>query len=230
MSSPRVAIVAGCRTPFARSGTVFRDLTALDLARACVRELVERTEVDPGAIGTVVMGQVVPSVKAPNLGREAALGAGLPKSVPAHTVNRACASSNQAIADVASAILLGHVDAGIAGGAECLSDVPDPAQPPHGADPGGGPEGEVARGAPLGLRAAAPARPRPGGAGHRGALDGPDHGPVGGEDGEGERDHPRGAGRDRVRLAPHGPAPPRRTAACPPRPAPCTSRPRTRRW
>ncbi len=70
------------------------------------------------------MGQVVPSVKAPNLGREAALGAGLPRSVPAHTVNRACASANQAIADVASAILLGHVEAGIAGGAECLSDVP----------------------------------------------------------------------------------------------------------
>ena len=40
------------------------------------------------------MGQVVPSVKAPNLAREAALGAGLPKSVPAHTVNRACASAN----------------------------------------------------------------------------------------------------------------------------------------
>ena len=87
MSSRRAAIVAGCRTPFARSGTVFRDLTAVDLARVCVRELLERTEVDPAAIGTVVMGQVVPSVKAPNLGREAALGAGLPTSVPAHTVN-----------------------------------------------------------------------------------------------------------------------------------------------
>jgi acetyl-CoA acyltransferase len=124
MTSRRVAIVAGCRTPFVRSGTAFRDLTAVDLARACLRELVERTELDPGSIGAVVMGQVVPSVKAPNLAREAALGAGLPKSVPAHSVNRACASANQAIADVASAILLGHVEAGIAGGAECLSDVP----------------------------------------------------------------------------------------------------------
>jgi len=124
MSNRRVAIVAGCRTPFARSGTVFRDLTALDLAKVCVRELLERTEVDPASIGTVVMGQVVPSVKAPNLGREVALGAGLPKSVPAHTVNRACASANQAIADVTSSILLGHVDVGIAGGAESLSDVP----------------------------------------------------------------------------------------------------------
>jgi acetyl-CoA acyltransferase len=124
MSNRRVAIVAGCRTPFARSGTVFRDLTALDLAKACVRELLERSEVDPASVGTVVMGQVVPSVKAPNLGREVSLGAGLPKAVPAHTVNRACASANQAIADVASSILLGHLEVGIAGGAESLSDVP----------------------------------------------------------------------------------------------------------
>ena len=124
MSRRRVAIVEGCRTPFARSGTVFRDLTALDLGKVCVRELIERTEVDPGLIGSVVMGQVVPSVKAPNLGREVALGAGLPKSVPAHSVNRACASANQAIVDVATEIMMGHAEAGVAGGAESLSDVP----------------------------------------------------------------------------------------------------------
>jgi acetyl-CoA acyltransferase len=120
----RVALVASCRTPFAKSGEAFKDLTALDLAKIAVRELIERSEVDPRQIGTLVMGQVVPSVQAPNLGRETALGALLPKSVPAHTLNRACASSNQAIADVASAILLGHIDVGIAGGAESLSSVP----------------------------------------------------------------------------------------------------------
>ncbi len=124
MSALRVAIIAGCRTPFAKAGTVLRDLTAVDLAKACVRELTERTEVSPSLIGTVVMGQVIASAKAPNLGREAMLGAGLPAGIPAHTVNRACASANQAIADVASSILLGHVEAGIAGGAESLSDVP----------------------------------------------------------------------------------------------------------
>ncbi len=120
----RVALVASCRTPFAKSGDVFKDLTALDLAKIAVRELIERSEVDPRLIGTLVMGQVVPSIKAPNLGRETGLGALLPKSVPAHTVNRACASSNQAIADVASSIMMGHIDAGIAGGAESLSSVP----------------------------------------------------------------------------------------------------------
>jgi len=124
MNSRRVAIVDGCRTPFARSGTVYRDLTAVDLGKACVRELLERTEVDPGRVGALVMGQVVPSVKAPNLAREVGLGAGLPKATPARTVNMACASANQAIADVASSILMGHLEAGIAGGAESLSDVP----------------------------------------------------------------------------------------------------------
>jgi acetyl-CoA acyltransferase len=124
MNNGRVAIVAGCRTPFAKAGTAYRDLTAVDLAKACVRELVERTEMDPTLIEGVVMGQVIPSVKAPNLAREVVLGTGLPKAVPAHTVNRACASANEAIAEVASAILTGHLDCGIAGGAESLSDVP----------------------------------------------------------------------------------------------------------
>jgi acetyl-CoA acyltransferase len=124
MNNGRVAIVAGCRTPFAKSGTAYRDLTAVDLGKACVRELIERTEMDPAWVGYVVMGQVIPSVRAPNLAREVGLAVGLPKSAPAHTVNRACASANEAIAEVASAIMAGHADTGIAGGAESLSDVP----------------------------------------------------------------------------------------------------------
>jgi len=120
----RVAIVAGCRTPFAKAGTAYRDLTALDLAKICVRELVARSEVDPSWIETVVMGQAIPSIKTPNLAREVVLGTGLPSRIPAHTVNCACASSNQAIVDVTASILAGHVEIGIAGGAESLSDVP----------------------------------------------------------------------------------------------------------
>ncbi len=124
MNNRRVAIVAGCRTPFVRSGTLYRDLTAVDLATAATRELIERSEVDPATIDRVVMGQVVPSVSAPNLAREVTLRTPLPRSVPAHTVNRACASASEAIVAVASEILLGHAEAGIAGGAESLSDVP----------------------------------------------------------------------------------------------------------
>jgi acetyl-CoA acyltransferase len=120
----RVAVIAGCRTPFARAGSVYRDLSAIELGKTCVRELLERTEIDPGWVETLVMGQVVASPKAPNLAREVVFGAGLPAATPAHTVNRACASAGQAIADVASAILLGQLSCGIAGGAEGLSDPP----------------------------------------------------------------------------------------------------------
>jgi acetyl-CoA acyltransferase len=119
-----VAIVAGCRTPFAKAGTALRQLSAVDLGIACVRELIERSEVDAGSVDVLAMGQVIPSVRAPNLAREVGLGAGLPARVPAHTVNRACASANQAIVDVAEAIRSGHAEIGIAGGAESLSDVP----------------------------------------------------------------------------------------------------------
>ena len=119
-----MALIAGCRTPFAKAGTVYRDLTAVDLARSCVRELVERSEVDPAGIDTVIMGQVIPSVAAPNLARAVVLGTGLPVSIPAHTVNRACASSGEAIAEVVDEIRGGRAAAGIAGGAESLSDIP----------------------------------------------------------------------------------------------------------
>ena len=176
------------------------------------------------------MGQVVPSVKAPNLGREVALGAGLPKSVPAHTVNRACASANQAIADVASAILLGHVDVGHRrGGGEPVRRA-DPAQPAHGAH-----LVEAQKASSLGARLgafarAAAARPRAGRAGHRRAVDGPDAWASRPRRWR-RRTASRGEEQDEIALASHrnGGARDARTAGCPPRPAPSTCRPPTRR-
>jgi acetyl-CoA acyltransferase len=120
----RVAIVAGVRTPFARSGTVLRNLTAIDLGRRCVAELIQRTSLEGEAVDLLVFGTVVPSVLAPNIAREVSLIPHLPKGVQAHTVGRACASANQAITDAADQILLGHADVAIAGGAESLSNVP----------------------------------------------------------------------------------------------------------
>ena len=120
----RVAIVAGVRTPFARSGTAFKSMTSTELGRLCVAELVERTNLDAEEIDTLVFGTVVPSVIEPNIAREVALLPQLPKGIPAVTVSRACASANQAITDAADQIVLGHVDVAIAGGAESLSNVP----------------------------------------------------------------------------------------------------------
>ncbi|HEX8274099.1 MAG TPA: acetyl-CoA C-acyltransferase FadI [Longimicrobiaceae bacterium] len=120
----RVAIVEGCRTPFAKSGTAFRDLSAVELGKVAVRELIARADLDPAEIDHVVYGTVVQSVQEPNIAREVTLGAGIPPSVPAFTVGRACASSNQAITSGAEHILVGHADVVVAGGAESLTDVP----------------------------------------------------------------------------------------------------------
>ncbi|HET7231761.1 MAG TPA: acetyl-CoA C-acyltransferase FadI [Longimicrobium sp.] len=120
----RVAIVDGCRTPFAKSGSDFKDLTSTELGKMAVRELIARAELDVNEIDHVVFGTVVQSVKEPNIAREVTLGSGIPATVPAFTVGRACASANQAITSGAEQIALGMADVVIAGGAESLTDIP----------------------------------------------------------------------------------------------------------
>ncbi|MBI2389913.1 MAG: acetyl-CoA C-acyltransferase FadI [Deltaproteobacteria bacterium] len=120
----RVAIVAGLRTPFAKQGTAYRDLSALDLGKIVVSELLQRAELDPKEIGMLVYGQVVPSLSAPNIAREIVLGTGMPKSVEAFSVSRACATSIQSMTSAAEAILAGQHDVAITGGADSASDVP----------------------------------------------------------------------------------------------------------
>ena len=120
----RVAVIAGCRTPFCKAGTALKDARAVDLARHAARELIERTNLDGDDVDEVIFGQVVPSALVPNVGREVSLLPQLPKEIPAYSVNRACASATQAIASGHDQIVLGHDDVVIAGGAEALSDIP----------------------------------------------------------------------------------------------------------
>src|SRR5581483_10765193 len=103
----RVAIVAGLRTPFAKQGTVYRGLSALDLGRMVVAELLQRAGIAPGEVEQVVYGQVVPSLTAPNIAREIVLGTGMPRDIDAYSVSRACATSYQSAVSVAEAILSG---------------------------------------------------------------------------------------------------------------------------
>lgn len=120
----RVAVVAGCRTPFCRAGTALKDVSAVDLARHAAVELVHRANLDGHDVDEMYFGQVVPSPLAPNLAREVSLLPQFPASIPAASVNRACASANAAIAMGHDQIALGHADVVIAGGAESLSDIP----------------------------------------------------------------------------------------------------------
>lgn len=120
----RVAIVSGVRSPFAKAGTALKSLSAIELGKHVVTELIHRTGLSPREIDLLVFGTVIPSVLAPNIAREVSLMPLLPKGVDAYSVSRACASANQAITDAADQIVLGHADVAIAGGAESLSNVP----------------------------------------------------------------------------------------------------------
>jgi acetyl-CoA acyltransferase len=122
--TPRVAVVRGLRTPFAKSGTHYGHLSALDLGKLVVSELVQRAGIDPSEVQELVFGNVIPSVKAPNIAREVVLGTGLPRKIPGYTVGKACASANQAITAASDMIARGYADTVIAGGSESLSDVP----------------------------------------------------------------------------------------------------------
>jgi acetyl-CoA acyltransferase len=124
LNGRRVAIVAGCRTPFCKAGTLLKDVRAVDLARYAARELLERSDLDPKAVEEVIFGQVVPSALVPNIAREVSLLPQFPKDIPAYSLNRACASSNQAVTAAHDQIALGHANVILAGGAESLSDIP----------------------------------------------------------------------------------------------------------
>jgi acetyl-CoA acyltransferase len=120
----RVAVVAGCRTPFCKAGTALKDVRAVDLARYAARELLERTNLDGKEVDEVIWGQVVASPLVPNVAREVSLLPQLPKETPAYTVNRACASAGQAVTNAHDQIAMGHADVILAGGVESLTDVP----------------------------------------------------------------------------------------------------------
>ncbi|MGO2498155.1 MAG: acetyl-CoA C-acyltransferase FadI [Vibrio litoralis] len=120
----RIAIVSGLRTPFARQGTAFKEVPAVDLGKMVVSELLARTQIDPKLVDQVVFGQVVQMPAAPNIAREIVLGTGMNVSTDAYSVTRACATSFQSAVNVAESIMAGNIEIGIAGGADSSSVLP----------------------------------------------------------------------------------------------------------
>ncbi|MEY4064022.1 MAG: hypothetical protein RIR26_230 [Pseudomonadota bacterium] len=120
----RVAVVGAVRTPFVRSFGVFERETPLSLSLRPATEVIARSGAQASDIDEVIWGAVVPQTKNPNIARDIVLFAGLPKSIPGYTLNRACASSLQAVQLGSDAILSGRNRMVLAGGVEVLSDVP----------------------------------------------------------------------------------------------------------
>ncbi|MBU9836880.1 acetyl-CoA C-acyltransferase FadI [Rahnella sp. L72c] len=120
----RIAIVDGLRTPFAKQATAYHGIPAVDLGKMVVSELLAKSGIDPKDIDQLVFGQVVQMPEAPNIAREIVLGTGMDVSTDAYSVSRACATSFQAVANVAESIMSGMVQVGIAGGADSSSVLP----------------------------------------------------------------------------------------------------------
>ncbi|MCG7499112.1 acetyl-CoA C-acyltransferase FadI [Vibrio sp. Of7-15] len=123
-SGERIAVVTGLRTPFARQATAFNGVSALDMGKMVVNEMLLKLDLDPKIIDQVVFGQVVQMPEAPNIAREIVLGTGMDVGTDAYSVTRACATSFQAAANVAESIMSGTIDVGIAGGADSSSVLP----------------------------------------------------------------------------------------------------------
>src|SRR5512132_2597789 len=123
MSEQReVVILSGVRTAIGDYGGSLKDIAPTELGARVVREAVRRAGVDPAAIGQCVFGNVIHTEpKDMYLSRVAAVNGGLPHDTGALTLNRLCGSGMQAIVTAAQYILLGDLDAAVAGGAESMS-------------------------------------------------------------------------------------------------------------
>ncbi len=124
MSASGSLIVAGARTPFAKAGDRLRRVTATQLGVAAVREAIARSGFTPDEIDAVVMGNVASPADAANIARVIAVQAGVPQRVPAHTVNRNCASGMEAVAQAARLVATGQARVAVAGGVESMSNIP----------------------------------------------------------------------------------------------------------
>jgi len=118
-------IVDAVRTPVGRRNGVFKDIHPVDLASVPLQALIERNDLDPELIDDVIMGNVSQTgEQAYNVGRNAALAAGYPESVPGVTIDRQCGSSQQSAHFAAQAIMAGAQDVVVAAGVENMTRVP----------------------------------------------------------------------------------------------------------
>lgn len=120
----RIAIIDGLRTPFCKMGTAFNDVSAQELAAIATRELIERKNFDTTIIDEVIFGNVSQPPEAANISRVIALLSGIPRTVPAFSVHRNCASGIEAAVTAAIRIQAGEARSILVGGTESMSNIP----------------------------------------------------------------------------------------------------------
>ncbi|MCW9036275.1 acetyl-CoA C-acyltransferase [Altibacter sp.] len=122
--SKEVVIVAAARTPIGSFMGSLSSLTATQLGSAAIKGALDKIQLDPSLVQEVYMGNVVQAGVGQAPARQAALGAGIPDTVPCTTVNKVCASGMKAVMNAAQAIALGDANIIVAGGMESMSNIP----------------------------------------------------------------------------------------------------------
>jgi acetyl-CoA C-acetyltransferase len=122
--STRSVIVAGARTPIARFRGGFAALRAVELGGMAIRAAVERAGIEPAQVEYTIMGHVIGAGAGQITARQAAIAGGIPKEIPAVTVNKVCLSGMSAIAQADQMIRAGELDVVVAGGMESMTDAP----------------------------------------------------------------------------------------------------------
>ena len=120
--STRVAVVGGARTPFVKAGTKFRKHRALDLAVHSVNGALDKLDVDPNIVDTLVFGIVVVDARVPHLAREVNFSSQLPVSTRSLTITDNCITSASGVELVVDSIMAGRAEVGMAGGVESMSN------------------------------------------------------------------------------------------------------------
>ncbi len=116
-----IVIIDGFRTPYAKAGTALKDVPAVDIGAAILKELVVRTGIDLSLVDEVIVGNAGMPAEAANIGRVIALRAGIPQHIPAYSVQRNCASGMQALAGAVAQIRAGMSEVILVAGVESMS-------------------------------------------------------------------------------------------------------------
>src|SRR5436190_8040347 len=124
MPLAEVVIVGAARTPIGRYGGSLKNIHPADLGAAAAIAAMARAGIRPDTIDEVLIGHGRQAGSGPNPARQVGIRAGVPDSVPAQTINKACASGMQTIATGAQSIMLGEAEVVLAGGIESMSRMP----------------------------------------------------------------------------------------------------------
>lgn len=116
-----VVIVSAARTPIGSFGGALKNVPAVTLGAIAAKEAIKRAGIDPAIIDEVVLGNVLQGGLGQNVARQIAMAAGIPKEVPAMTLNKVCGSGLRTVGLAAQIIKAGDADCILAGGAESMS-------------------------------------------------------------------------------------------------------------